>query len=127
MLGYPRLAFSIPSLKRGWPLLSEVGAVCRNSACTDLCGGPLARVVPTATGDVLSSTSNHNVLMVDLDAQMSLTQAIALNENTGRLFDQFDSRRSPWHTKRRSLMRSMFTKPNQPLILEWALVAWPLA
>ena len=40
-------------------------------------------------GDVVSSLSNSKVLMFDLDAQMSLTQAIALNEDTGALHESF--------------------------------------
>jgi chromosome partitioning protein len=37
-------------------------------------------------GEVVSSFSDARVLMFDLDAQMSLTQAIALNEATGALW-----------------------------------------
>ena len=32
------------------PLVPEAGAQCGNSARWDLCGGPSARAVPTATG-----------------------------------------------------------------------------
>jgi RNA-directed DNA polymerase len=32
------------------PLVPKAGAQCGNSARWDLCGGPLARAVPTATG-----------------------------------------------------------------------------
>src|SRR5205814_519563 len=41
------------------------------------------------SGDVVSSFSGLKVLVFDLDAQMSLTQAIALNEATGALHDKF--------------------------------------
>lgn len=44
---------------------------------------------------VISANSNLSVLMFDLDAQMSLTQAIALDESTGRLHEQFWR----WHEK----------------------------
>jgi hypothetical protein len=47
--GYPRLASAIPGLNSGYPPLSEGRAACRSPACADPCGGPLARVVPTAT------------------------------------------------------------------------------
>lgn len=40
-------------------------------------------------GEVLALTSDLSVLMFDLDAQMSLTQAIALDESTGRVYDKF--------------------------------------
>jgi len=46
-------------------------------------GGVGKTTVTWCLGDVLSSISNQNVLIFDLDAQMSLTQAIALNEDTG--------------------------------------------
>ena len=52
-------------------------------------GGVGKTTVTWCLGDVLSSMSNQNVLMFDLDAQMSLTQAIALNEDTGYLVDKF--------------------------------------
>jgi chromosome partitioning protein len=52
-------------------------------------GGVGKTTVTWCLGDVLSSMSNMNVLMFDLDAQMSLTQAIALNEDTGHLVDKF--------------------------------------
>ena len=52
-------------------------------------GGVGKTTVTWCLGDVLSSMSNQNVLMFDLDAQMSLTQAIALNEDTGHLLDKF--------------------------------------
>jgi len=53
-------------------------------------GGVGKTTVTWCLGDVLSSMSNQRVLMFDLDAQMSLTQAIALNEQTGHLHDKFD-------------------------------------
>ncbi len=40
-------------------------------------------------GDVIASFSDAKVLIFDLDAQMSLTQAIAINEATGALHDKF--------------------------------------
>jgi chromosome partitioning protein len=58
-------------------------------------GGVGKTTVTWCLGDVLSSMTNENVLMFDLDAQMSLTQAIALNEDTGYLVDRF----SKWYEK----------------------------
>lgn len=52
-------------------------------------GGVGKTTVTWCLGDVVSSLSNAKVLMFDLDAQMSLTQAIALNEETGALEDRF--------------------------------------
>ena len=52
-------------------------------------GGVGKTTVTWCLADLVSSFSNTNVLMFDLDAQMSLTQAIALNEATGKLHDKF--------------------------------------
>ncbi|MGH7836889.1 MAG: ParA family protein [Candidatus Binataceae bacterium] len=52
-------------------------------------GGVGKTTVTWCLGDVLSYIRSHRVLMLDLDAQMSLTQAITLNENTGSLQDKF--------------------------------------
>lgn len=78
-------------------------------------GGVGKTTVTWCLGDVLSSTSNNNVLMFDLDAQMSLTQAIALNENTGRLYDQFDKWYQTSLGRKKTIFDALdaFTKPNQ--------------
>jgi len=76
-------------------------------------GGVGKTTVTWCLADTLSSYSNANVLTFDLDAQMSLTQAIALNEDTGALVDRFNA----WY--QRSLNRhktifdaiEQFTKP----------------
>lgn len=52
-------------------------------------GGVGKTTVTWCLGDVVSSFSGAKVLVFDLDAQMSLTQAIALNEATGFLHDKF--------------------------------------
>ncbi len=52
-------------------------------------GGVGKTTITWCLGDVLSTYSDAKVLLFDLDAQMSLTQAIALNEDTGRLEDRF--------------------------------------
>jgi len=61
----------------------------RTIATINFKGGVGKTTVTWCPGDVLSSLSNERVLMFDLDAQMSLTQAIALNEATGNLEDKF--------------------------------------
>lgn len=77
-------------------------------------GGVGKTTVTWCLGDVLSSMSNERVLMFDLDAQMSLTQAIALNETTGRLEDSFGK----WYQKaierRKTIFDALdsFTKPG---------------
>ena len=77
-------------------------------------GGVGKTTVTWCLGDTLSSYSDASVLMFDLDAQMSLTQAIALNENTGALVDQFGT----WYercTKRRKTIFDaidQYTKPG---------------
>jgi hypothetical protein len=52
---------SIPGPNSALLSLTEVGAVCVSSARTDLCGGPLARAVPTATrkSKQASSANGH--------------------------------------------------------------------
>jgi cellulose biosynthesis protein BcsQ len=55
----------------------------RTIATINFKGGVGKTTVTWCLGDVLSSLSSERVLTVDLDAQMSLTQAIALNEATG--------------------------------------------
>jgi chromosome partitioning protein len=52
-------------------------------------GGVGKTTVTWCLADVVSSLSGAKVLVFDLDAQMSLTQAIALNEATGALHDKF--------------------------------------
>jgi len=77
-------------------------------------GGVGKTTVTWCLGDVLSSMSNERVLMFDLDAQMSLTQSIALNETTGRLEDSFGK----WYQKaierRKTIFDALdaFTKPG---------------
>jgi len=51
-------------------------------------GGVGKTTVSWCLGDIISEFTDSKVLLFDLDAQMSLTQAIALNED-GELFDQF--------------------------------------
>jgi chromosome partitioning protein len=51
-------------------------------------GGVGKTTVTWCCGDIVSSFTNSEVLMLDLDAQMSLTQAIALNED-GNLYEKF--------------------------------------
>jgi len=78
-------------------------------------GGVGKTTVTWCLGDVLSSASNQSVLMFDLDAQMSLTQAIALNENTGQLFDSFGKWYETSVTRKKTIFDALeaFTRPVQ--------------
>ena len=52
-------------------------------------GGVGKTTVTWCLADTLATYSNVNVLMFDLDAQMSLTQAVGLNEDSGSLHAEF--------------------------------------
>lgn len=52
-------------------------------------GGVGKTTITWCMADTLALFPNQRVLMFDLDAQMSLTQAISLNEDSGRLEDRF--------------------------------------
>jgi len=67
-------------------------------------GGVGKTTVTWCLGDILSSMSKERVLMFDLDAQMSLTQAIALNEDTGSLEERFGD----WYEKSIQRRKTIF-------------------
>lgn len=67
-------------------------------------GGVGKTTVTWCMADTLALSPGQRVLMFDLDAQMSLTQAIALNEDTGRLEDRFGA----WYEKAISRKRTIF-------------------
>lgn len=67
-------------------------------------GGVGKTTVTWCLGDVVSSMSSARVLMFDLDAQMSLTQAIALNEETGALEERFGT----WYQRSVQRQRTIF-------------------
>lgn len=78
-------------------------------------GGVGKTTVTWCLADVLSSMSSERVLMFDLDAQMSLTQAITLNEYTGALEERF----SEWYKRamenRNTIFDALdaFARPDQ--------------
>jgi chromosome partitioning protein len=78
-------------------------------------GGVGKTTVTWCLADTLASYSAAKVLVFDLDAQMSLTQAIALNEQTGALDDKFGK----WYLDSTKSGRTIFnaidkfTQPNQ--------------
>ncbi len=78
-------------------------------------GGVGKTTVTWCLGDVLSSTSNLRGLMFDLDAQMSLTQAIALNEDTGFLHDRFAKWYQTSMERKKTIFDALdaFTNPGQ--------------
>ena len=58
-------------------------------------GGVGKTTVTWCLADTLATYSNASVLMFDLDAQMSLTQAVGLNEDSGSLHAAFGT----WYEK----------------------------
>lgn len=76
----------------------------RTIATINFKGGVGKTTVTWCLGDVLSSTSKLNGLMFDLDAQMSLTQAITLNEDTGFLEERF----AKWYEKAIQRKKTIF-------------------
>lgn len=77
-------------------------------------GGVGKTTVTWCLGDVLSTMSNERVLMFDLDAQMSLTQAIALNESTGDLENRFGKWYEQAVSRKKTIFDALdaFTKPS---------------
>lgn len=77
-------------------------------------GGVGKTTVTWCLGDVVSSLAGKKVLVFDLDAQMSLTQAIALNEATGALHDKFQKWYETALTRKKTLFHALdeFTKPR---------------
>jgi len=66
-------------------------------------GGVGKTTVTWCLGDLISTFGNSNVLLFDLDAQMSLTQAITLNED-GSLFRKF----SDWSDRSEKKGKNIF-------------------
>src|SRR5438874_2656654 len=86
------------------------------SIATINCKGGVGKTTVTwCLGEVLSSSFNQTVLMVDLDAQMSLTQAVALHQDMRRRPQEFGK----WHQRSVDRKRTIFdaldnfTKPGQ--------------
>ncbi|MGH7930302.1 MAG: ParA family protein, partial [Candidatus Binatia bacterium] len=78
-------------------------------------GGVGKTTVTWCLGDVVSSFSGANVLVFDLDAQMSLTQAIALNEATGALHDNFQQWYESATSRKKTIFHALdqFARPGQ--------------
>jgi chromosome partitioning protein len=72
-------------------------------------GGVGKTTVTWCLGDVISSFSNAKVLLFDLDAQMSLTQAIALNEDGYSLEARFQK----WYETSIQRRKSIFDALDQ--------------
>jgi cellulose biosynthesis protein BcsQ len=72
-------------------------------------GGVGKTTVTWCLAHTLATYSDANVLMFDLDAQMSLTQAVGLNEDSGSLYPAFGS----WYDKRLSGHRTIFDAIDQ--------------
>ena len=78
-------------------------------------GGVGKTTVTWCLGDVVSSFSNEKVLLFDLDAQMSLTQAIALNEDGHTLLSKFQKWYEKSAEKKKTIFDALdkFARPNQ--------------
>ena len=72
-------------------------------------GGVGKTTVTWCLADTLATYSNANVLMFDLDAQMSLTQAVGLNEDSGSLYPTFGT----WYDKSVNGERTIFNAIDQ--------------
>ena len=72
-------------------------------------GGVGKTTVTWCLGDIVSSFSNSKVLLFDLDAQMSLTQAIALNEDGYSLEPRFQK----WYEAAVAKKRTIFDALDQ--------------
>jgi chromosome partitioning protein len=65
-------------------------------------GGVGKTTMTWCLGDYLSTHKDENIILFDLDAQMSLTQAIAFNEDNAR-----DSRFTKWEQHSRDMKKSI--------------------
>jgi len=72
-------------------------------------GGVGKTTVTWCLADTLSTYSNATVLTFDLDAQMSLTQAVGLNEDSGSLYPAFGA----WYDKSVNGRRTIFDAIDQ--------------
>src|SRR6266850_836925 len=72
-------------------------------------GGVGKTTVTWCLADTLATYSDASVLMFDLDAQMSLTQAVGLNEDSGSLHAAFGN----WYEKGISGHRTIFDAIDQ--------------
>jgi chromosome partitioning protein len=72
-------------------------------------GGVGKTTVTWCLGEMVSAMTNAKVLLFDLDAQMSLTQAITLNEATGTLDDRFGK----WYETSTSRKKTIFDALDQ--------------
>ena len=72
-------------------------------------GGVGKTTVTWCLADTLATYSNAKVLMFDPDAQMSLTQAVGLNEDNGTLYPAFGK----WYEKSVESRRTIFDAIDQ--------------
>src|SRR3954447_25468622 len=77
-------------------------------------GGVEKTTVIWCLSDTLANFTSAKVLMFDLDARMSLTQAVGLNEDTGSLHPKFQTWYDKSITSRKSIFDAIdqFTKPG---------------
>lgn len=87
----------------------EVNKSPKTIATINFKGGVGKTTVTWCLADTVSTYSDTNVLMFDLDAQMSLTQAIGLNEDSGSLHPTFGN----WYEKSIATRRTIFDAIDQ--------------
>jgi chromosome partitioning protein len=77
-------------------------------------GGVGKTTVTWCLGDLVSTFGKSNVLLFDLDAQMSLTQAITLNED-GSLLQQFQKWSETSYKKKKTIFHAIeeYTSPRE--------------
>jgi len=77
-------------------------------------GGVGKTTVTWCLGDLLSTFGKSNVLLFDLDAQMSLTQAITLNED-GSLLQRFEKWADASYKKKKTIFHAIeeYTSPRE--------------
>src|SRR5258708_7500903 len=88
----------------GWAFAMTASKSPKLIATINFKGGVGKTTVTWCMADTLALSPGQRVLIFDLDAQMSLTQAIALNEDTGRLEDRFGA----WYENAISRKRTIF-------------------
>lgn len=83
-------------------------------------GGVGKTTVTWCLADTLSTYSDSKVLMFDLDAQMSLTQAVGLNEDSGSLHAEFGTWYKNCLDNRRTIFDAIdqYTKPARRALQE---------
>lgn len=90
-------------------MTSATNSSPRTIATINFKGGVGKTTVTWCLAETLATYSNASVLMFDLDAQMSLTQAVGLNEDSGSLYPAFGT----WYDNSVDTRRTIFDAIDQ--------------